>query len=115
MPVAGGLLCPTLREALNQVFGPSAATSLPGQPPPADDWGPTSPSAVAPGSGVSPDLRRAAAQVSNALNRLRTAQAAGDFAGQGQALAELETAVQGFLAASPTGQPAIPATSNGHG
>ncbi|MGH3841220.1 MAG: UPF0182 family protein, partial [Pseudonocardiaceae bacterium] len=87
---------PTLREALTQVFGAGAATTPPDQQTTAPNPGSTpSPAAGGPGT-ASPELRQAVTDIADALNRLRQAQAAGDFAAQGKALADLNAASQRF-------------------
>ncbi|MGH3801961.1 MAG: UPF0182 family protein, partial [Pseudonocardiaceae bacterium] len=109
---------PTLRQALNQVFGAGAgdATTSPGQtqvpnqtqapnqaPPPA-------------AAGASQEMRQAVTDISDALNRLRTAQGAGDFTAQGRALADLDAATKRFdTAAAASGGGAAPAPSPGGG
>ena len=86
---------PTLREALNQVLGAGAATTPPGQQTTAPNQG--SPPLGGAGLGtVSPALRQAVTAIADALNRLRQAQAAGDFAAQGKALADLDAATKQF-------------------
>lgn len=83
---------PTLPEALGQVFGPAAGGAptappapLPPRPPPA--------------AAAIQNLRQAVADIADALKRLRAAQAAGDFAAQGKALADLDAAAKRFAAA----------------
>lgn len=49
---------------------------------------------------LTPALQAAAAKVDAAIAHLQTAQKAGDFVGQGQALAELDTAMKEFQAAA---------------
>ncbi|MGH3777284.1 MAG: UPF0182 family protein [Pseudonocardiaceae bacterium] len=96
---------PTLRGALNQIFGAGAgdATTSPGQT--QRQAAPTSPPAAAGGGGASPEMRQAITDISDALNRLRQAQGAGDFTAQGQALADLDAATKRFdtAAAVPGG------------
>jgi uncharacterized membrane protein (UPF0182 family) len=89
---------PTLREALNQVFGAGAgdATASPGQQTTMPNQGSTPPPATAGPSTASAALRQAVTDIAHALNRLRQAQAAGDFAGQGKALADLDAATKQF-------------------
>jgi uncharacterized membrane protein (UPF0182 family) len=86
---------PTLRAALNQVLGAGAATTPPGQQTTAPNQGSTPPTGAGPGT-VSPALRQAVTAIADALNRLRQAQAAGDFAAQGKALADLDAATKQF-------------------
>ncbi|MGH3874075.1 MAG: UPF0182 family protein [Pseudonocardiaceae bacterium] len=92
---------PTLRQALDKVFGPGAgdATTTPGQsqPPPA-----------AAGGGVTPEMSQAVTDIANALRSLRQAQGAGDFTAQGKALADLDAATKRFDAAA-AGRRAAPA------
>ena len=109
----------TLREALNQVFGAGAgdASTTPDQqasppaqgnvPPPAAAPGPTGP--------MSPEMSQAVADIVDALNRLRQAQASGDFTAQGQALADLDAAARRFDAAQAAdgGDGAPPADGGG--
>ncbi len=91
----------TLAEALDEVFGAGVGAVAEGtadqqqQPPapPPQDGAATPPS---PGSGSSPEMDQAVADINAALERLRQAQSSGDFAGQGQALAELDAAVQRY-------------------
>ncbi|GAA5158534.1 UPF0182 family protein [Pseudonocardia eucalypti] len=92
---------PRLDDALNQVFGPGAATAVPG-------GGVTTPASPgqpsqAAGGNTAPlpgELRGAVGGISDALNKLRAAQQSGDFAAQGQALSELDRAVKDFQSAS---------------
>lgn len=106
---------PTLREALNQVFGAGAgdATVSPGQQetsPPGQ--GATRPPAAGAGT-LSPDIRQAVTDIADALKRLRAAQASGDFAAQGKALSDLDAATKRFAAAS--GADVTPAPGGGGG
>lgn len=108
---------PTLREALNQVFGAGAgdATAQPGQqaPAPLPDQRATAPPAPA-GAGVSQEMRQAVNDIADALKRLRAAQSSGDFAAQGKALADLDAASKRFdAAAAASGAAASPAPSGG--
>jgi uncharacterized membrane protein (UPF0182 family) len=91
---------PTLRGALNQVFGAGAgdATASPGQ-----QTRPPSQSALPPPAAAgtaNQDVRQAVTEIGDALKRLRAAQAAGDFKEQGRALADLDAASKRFDAAS---------------
>ncbi len=88
---------PTLREALNQVFGAGAGdlTALPDQQTTGPNQSSTPPPAAVGGTG-SPEMRQAVADISDALNRLRQAQGAGDFTAQGRALADLDAATKRF-------------------
>jgi uncharacterized membrane protein (UPF0182 family) len=94
---------PTLPEALNQVFGAVAG----GAPSPTPAPLPASP----PPSAAIQNLRQAVADIADALKRLRAAQAAGDFAAQGKALADLDAAIKRFSAAAATAGQANPAAS----
>jgi hypothetical protein len=87
---------PTLREALNQVFVASGATILPDQQVTVPNEGSTPPPAASGPGAASPALRQAVTDIADALNRLRQAQAAGDFAAQGKALADLDAASKQF-------------------
>ncbi|HEY6422938.1 MAG TPA: UPF0182 family protein [Pseudonocardiaceae bacterium] len=93
---------PTLREALNQVFGAGAGDAT--TPP---DQARVPGSTVPPASGaISPDMRKAVTDIADALNRLRQAQAAGDFNAQGRALGDLDAASKRFDAAASAPAPA---------
>jgi uncharacterized protein len=90
---------PTLRGALSQVFGAGAGDAAsadqqtrapnPGAAPPPATTG-----------SANQDMRQAVNEISDALKRLRAAQAAGDFKEQGKALADLDAASKRFDAAS---------------
>jgi uncharacterized membrane protein (UPF0182 family) len=100
---------PTLREALNQVFGAGAGdtTTLPGQQANVPvQASPLPPAAV--GGAINPEMRQAVTDIANALNRLRQAQGAGDFTAQGEALSDLDAATKRFdtAAAAPAGEDA---------
>jgi uncharacterized protein len=92
---------PTLREALNQVFGAGAGdlTALPDQQNTAPGQSST-PTPATVGGNVSPEMRQAVVDISDALNRLRQAQGTGDFTAQGRALADLDAATKRFDAAA---------------
>jgi uncharacterized protein len=110
---------PTLREALNQVFGAGAgdATTSPDQLAPATNQSATQLPASA-GAGVaSQGMRQAVADIADALKRLRAAQTAGDFNAQGKALADLDAATKRFdtAAAAAGGGAATPAPAGGGG
>jgi hypothetical protein len=76
------------------VFGPGAATELTPTPTAA---GP----APATGTTSTPaQLQGAISAIDAALDRLRAAQQSGDFAGQGNALADLDKAVKQFHTAT---------------
>ncbi|MFN2496595.1 MAG: UPF0182 family protein [Pseudonocardiaceae bacterium] len=112
---------PTLREALNQVFGAGAgdASTTPDRqaPPPAQDT--VAPPAASGSAGtLSPEMRQAVTDIADALNRLRQAQSSGDFSAQGKALADLDAAARRFDAAQAaagghTGDAAPPAPGGG--
>lgn len=90
---------PTLREALNQVFGAGAgdATTTPNREAAPPAQGATPPdAAAAPGGTTSPQMSQAITEIADALERLRKAQADGDFAAQGDALADLDAATKKF-------------------
>ncbi|MGH3850852.1 MAG: UPF0182 family protein, partial [Pseudonocardiaceae bacterium] len=97
---------PTLREALNQVFGAGAgdATVSPGQQAPVPSQGATQLPASA--GAASLQIRQAVADIGDALKRLRAAEAAGDFAAQGKALADLDAATKQFDTAAAAAAPA---------
>jgi uncharacterized membrane protein (UPF0182 family) len=116
---------PTLRQALDKIFGAGAgdASTTPDQQtqPPAQgsspDQGTSPPPAAGPAGNVSPEMRQAINEIVDALDRLRTAQAAGDFRAQGQALADLDAATRRFDAAQSggSGSPPPPAPAPGGG
>ncbi|MGY1807240.1 UPF0182 family protein [Blastococcus sp. SYSU D00669] len=115
----------TLAEALDQVFGEGAGESAVDgeETPPADEGtsSPTSPSSptTSPsptttppddgsgGTGSNPDLDAAVQEMNEALEAYQQALQSGDFAATGQALEQLEAAVEAYqaaqAAASPTG------------
>jgi uncharacterized membrane protein (UPF0182 family) len=99
----------TLKEALDQVFGAGAGEAAAGGPAPA----PTTPAPETPapttaapatptappadgGTPTTPDMDAAVSDIQSALQHLQTAQRDGDFAGQGQALEDLQTAVDKY-------------------
>ncbi|WP_236824799.1 MULTISPECIES: UPF0182 family protein [unclassified Blastococcus] len=105
----------TLAEALDQVFGPGAGESavdsddtgadgdasgdLPETPeePAPDTPAPADPPVNGGGDAPStPDMAAAVADMNAALEALATAQRDGDFAGQGQALEDLQAAVTAY-------------------
>jgi uncharacterized protein len=96
---------PTLAQALDEVFGAGAGAAA--QP---DRGAAQRPGAgpAAPGAPVqqSAQLSQAIGEISAALQRLRDAQTAGDFAAQGKALADLDAAAERYqqLAAQPSGE-----------
>jgi uncharacterized membrane protein (UPF0182 family) len=100
----------TLSEALDQVFGAGAGESAvdSGDTPPAEEstppTAPTTPSTpTSPpaddGTPTTPDMDAAVTDIQSALRDLETAQRNGDFAGQGQALEDLQAAVDRYQAA----------------
>jgi uncharacterized membrane protein (UPF0182 family) len=98
----------TLAEALDQVFGAGAGESANDSgdtPTPTPDEGDapetTAPSPTpAPDGGAStPELDQAVTDMNAALEALANAQRNGDFAGQGQALEDLQRAVDAYQAA----------------
>ena len=95
-----------LDVALSEVFGagaaPAAATPAPGGTTPAPGAAP------APGSS---ELQAAVSDINSALNRLRSAQQSGDFAGQGAALSDLDKAVKRFDAAESAAPPSAPGSA----
>jgi uncharacterized membrane protein (UPF0182 family) len=88
---------PTLKQALDQVFGAGAGngTAGAGQAPAAQ---PNTPPAAG-GPSASPQVQAAASAIQTAITQLKAAQSSGDFAAQGQALAALDAAVKQFQAA----------------
>ncbi|MBO0848063.1 MAG: UPF0182 family protein [Pseudonocardia sp.] len=98
---------PRLDDALNQVFGPGAVGPAQGVTP----AGGGAPSTAGPASGGSPEMRSAVTDINNALNKLRAAQQSGDFAGQGDALSDLDKAVKRFNSASTQSGGSAPASS----
>jgi uncharacterized membrane protein (UPF0182 family) len=110
----------TLEEALDQVFGAGAGQSATdGGTAPTDEEGttaPTSPSApTSPpadgGSPSNPEMAQAAADISAAIEALKTAQRNGDFEAQGRALADLQTAVDAYQAAQQSASSPSPAAA----
>ncbi|MDN5857739.1 MAG: UPF0182 family protein [Pseudonocardia sp.] len=81
---------PTLAEALAEAAGSGAGAAA---APPA---GPSAP----PSAGFSPEAPDAAADIVAAIEALRRAKAAGDFAAEGQALIALDEATRRFVAAT---------------
>ena len=90
---------PTLAQALDEVLpGVGAAAVQPddqAQPPP-DAPDTPGPVPAAPATPSTPDMAQAVADISAALQQLRSAQSAGDFAAQGEALAALDAAAQRY-------------------
>jgi uncharacterized membrane protein (UPF0182 family) len=98
----------TLSEALDQVFGAGAGESATDS----DDIADTveddaertpepEPTPPVPGGGAT--LEQAVADINAALSALERAQRSGDFAAQGQALEDLQTAVEAYQAAQEGG------------
>jgi hypothetical protein len=99
----------TLSEALDQVFGAGAGESAvdSGDTPPTED--PTPPATPTPstptvppadgGTPATPDMDAAVTAIQSALRALEAAQRNGDFAGQGQALEDLQAAVDAYQSA----------------
>ncbi|MGH3824664.1 MAG: UPF0182 family protein [Pseudonocardiaceae bacterium] len=110
---------PTLRGALDKVFGAGAgdATITPGaQSRVPSPGGVQPPGQTGVGGTATPNMRQAVTDVGNALQRLRDAQAKGDFVAQGNALAELDAASKRFDAAvRAAGDGAPPAPGGGGG
>ena len=109
----------TLAEALDQVFGAGVGEvavgsedvpATPEEDPPAPTPTPTPAPAPDPGGGTEGQtgLDQAVTDINEALDALSEAQRSGDFARQGQALADLDAAVQAYrdaqaAAATPGG------------
>jgi hypothetical protein len=103
---------PTLAEALTQVFGSAGtARTTPGQAavpqapvpaatPPAQQGAAQAPAAGAAPGAASPQVAASINSMNDALNRLRTAQQQGDFAGIGQAQQDLANAINQYRAAT---------------
>ncbi|WP_438672272.1 UPF0182 family protein [Solihabitans fulvus] len=107
----------TLADALEQVFGSGAGqTTQPGQngqntgtqTPSNSSSPPSSSTGASPPSSVSPDLAKAVDDIQAALQRVKAAQASGDFAALGQAYKDLNDAANRFEQAKA----AKPSTSN---
>lgn len=92
---------PTVSAALDEVFGAGATASAP-RPSPG-----SSPVIGGTGGPAATGMQAAVSGINNALSKLRAAQQAGDFQGQGTALSELDKAVKEFNQASSS-QPAAP-------
>ncbi|MBV9012647.1 MAG: UPF0182 family protein [Pseudonocardiales bacterium] len=108
---------PTLREALNQVFGDSAGSAAvsPNQQAKAPSPGATPPPAAAGAGLASQEMHQAVADIADALKRLRAAEASGDFAAQGKALADLNAAANRFDRAAAAAGIGATATPGGGG
>jgi uncharacterized membrane protein (UPF0182 family) len=102
----------TLADALTNLLGKGSSGPTTTGPP---STGPQSPPTAAAGTPpvLTGDLATAAAKIDAAISRLHNAQLSGDFAAQGQALADLDAATKEFEAAaqragvspSPTASP----------
>jgi uncharacterized membrane protein (UPF0182 family) len=106
----------TLRDALDQAFGPGAgsATTQPsqnGQPPTSTSPQPGNPppTSTSPQT-LSPELAKAADNIETAFGKLKSAQQSGDFEAQGRALKDLNDAVTRFqqLKSGATAPPSTP-------
>jgi uncharacterized protein len=98
----------TLGEALDEVFGAGAGDAADGDTgngsetptatPPSDEPAPseTATTAPPPPSGGGSEVDDAVAAIDDALAELQDAQQSGDFAAQGQALADLQAAVEAY-------------------
>ncbi|WP_244523779.1 UPF0182 family protein [Blastococcus sp. DSM 46786] len=105
----------TLSEALDQVFGDGAGVvasdadgvpteaeegeDAPGVEQPADPTDVPVPPDGEEGVAVTPDMEQSVQDINAALEALATAQREGDFAGQGQALEDLQAAVTAYQVA----------------
>src|SRR3954470_14660419 len=108
----------TLQDALDQVFGPGAGTTATNggttTPPTGETATPTSPAAptTSPpdggGTASNPAMAQAVSAIQAALQALKAAQSSGDFAKQGQALADLQNAVNAYQAAQSAAASASP-------
>ncbi|WP_244524520.1 UPF0182 family protein [Trujillonella endophytica] len=107
----------TLAEALDQVFGTGAgdvAIDSGDDPEPEPEPTPTDPTEPPTeptpppsggGTGSTPELDQAVQRLDAALGALEEAQRSGDFAAQGQALEELQAAVEAYQAAQAAAGP----------
>jgi uncharacterized membrane protein (UPF0182 family) len=105
----------TLEEALDQVFGAGAGEGASGgDTPPTEQPSSPTPTTPAPtttppdgggsdGGGDGQNLDDEVAAINDALDRLAQAQRSGDFAAQGEALADLQDAVEAYQAAQSAG------------
>ena len=91
---------PTLKQALDQVFGAGAGNGTAGAGQAPSNNTATPPAAG--GASASPQVAAAASAIQTAIAQLKAAQASGDFAAQGQALAALDAAVKQYQAAQGT-------------
>jgi uncharacterized protein len=95
---------PDLKGALDQVFGAGAGdTTGQGQTGPGGTAAPPSSSSPPAAGQMSPDLARAVDDIQSALQRIKAAQQAGDWAGLGQAYKDLDDASQRFEQAKSAG------------
>ena len=95
----------TLDIAIQNLVKKAGGTPSTGQPPP--DQGQQNPP---PSTTVSSELLAAAQKLDAAITKVQQAQAAGDFAAYGQALGELQTAMNEFKAAQAKASSAPPAS-----
>ena len=92
---------PSPAEALDQVFGAGAGNAAGGSTPTSGSTpGPAAPPAAGAGGSNNAAQAAAANEIRSALNELKAAQKAGDFAKQGDALSALDAAVTKFQAAT---------------
>jgi uncharacterized membrane protein (UPF0182 family) len=107
----------TLQDALDQVFGPGAGTtatggstapSTGGASPTTGSASPTTSPPAGGGAASNPAMDQAVSAIAAALQSLKTAQSSGDFAAQGQALADLQKAVTAYQAAQSAAATASP-------
>ncbi len=107
----------TLAEALEQVFGAGAGEAAPdsenveddgADDTPGEDIPPTAPPADDGGGAGAATADQAVAAINDALAALEAAQRSGDFSGQGQALEDLQAAVDAYQAATGQAAPASP-------
>ncbi|GAB3453901.1 UPF0182 family protein [Actinophytocola sediminis] len=111
---------PTLDQALDDVFGEGSGDAT--TPPDAEDPGTDPPTTTPPPDadpGQTPELAQAVADLAAALGQLKDAKASGDFAAEGQALADLDKAVRAYEAAEAAagggGETTPPSTPPGEG
>ena len=101
-----------LDVALNEVFGPGVASGV--APAPSSGGGGGGAASSAPAVGGSPgssaELKAAVSDINGALGRLKSTQQSGDFAGQGDALSQLDKAVKRYQAAQ-SAAPSAPAAT----
>ncbi len=93
---------PDLAGALDEVFGAGAGAAVPtppGTPAPGTTTPPDGTAVPGTGADATPELAAAATAIRTALDQLSAAQASGDFAAQGAALAALDAAADQFQAA----------------